>query len=39
VRTPEHRRLIIGELSKLNLTLEALLNELQPARLEREDDG
>jgi hypothetical protein len=37
VLTPDHRRPIIGELRRL--TLEALLNELQPARLEREYDG
>jgi hypothetical protein len=34
VLTPDHRRPIIGELRRL--TLEALLNELHPARLERE---
>jgi hypothetical protein len=38
VLTPEHRSPIIGQLGKLSVTLEALLDELQPERRERDED-
>jgi hypothetical protein len=38
VLTPEHRHPIIGQLGKLSVTLEALLDELQPERREHDED-
>lgn|GEM_PF-5642953 len=38
VLTPEHRKPIIAELSRMSTDLEALLDELQPERREREAD-
>ena len=38
VLTPEHRSPIIGQLGKLSVRLEALLNELQPERRERVEE-
>ena len=38
VLTPEHRSPIIGELGRLSVTLESLLDELQPERRERDED-
>jgi hypothetical protein len=38
VLAPEQRRPIIGELGKLSVTLEVLLEGLQRERLERGDD-
>lgn len=38
VLTPEHRKPIIGELSKMSTDLETLLDELQPERREHDAD-
>jgi hypothetical protein len=38
VLLPEQRRTIIGELNKLAVDVETLLDELQPERRERDED-